>query len=282
MKREGNRSRSEAIIVSNNIINTLVEWSNNLQDDFVEFVRNKVTTLLMLSTHKDIQQVLDNDKTIFNLIIRAIRRNTTSKVFNILEYEWKDFHSLEHTDILEQNNIKEKNQEDKDSWYNPNNLINNVITPIKKWILGINKNINNFITKKAFSFDAWKYSSVYNEWLKKIDSIINRLTHRAINPNDENKYEKVIKNAENDIVQAAKDPYHRAVAFIYDLISRKKLHTRSMTSNYFKENNADSLKRKLYNIENTSEKLSKFIWSFLKNCWYLNLTKDLSDKEKIF
>lgn len=283
MKKGGNRLRSEAVNVSNTIIDTLAESNSSINEDIIEDVRNKIKTVLLFNSKPNIQLVINNNINIFNLIINIFRRSVKNDVFNILNYKGIAYSNLKYRDIsdsIEIHDIVTKSDVVNVNNHS-NNLLNKVILPIRDNVLKINWNIQTFIKKKLFTFDTKTYTWVFEKWLKRIQSIIYRLSNTQIELKDAPKYSKVVTQTESDIVRAAKDPFHRAIKYTYCLLESKKNYTNTLPKEYYNINSSDSLKRDLYKSENTAESLSNFMRNFLRYSWYLNYEQDLSDSQKI-
>jgi predicted KAP-like P-loop ATPase len=86
MKKEGNRLRSEAVDISNNIIDSLIESNDNFTDKTIQIVREKMKSVLLFNTNPNIPQVINSDINIFNLILRVFKKSVKSDVYSILTY----------------------------------------------------------------------------------------------------------------------------------------------------------------------------------------------------
>ena len=219
---------------------------------------------------------------IFNLIINIFRRSVKNDIFNILDYKGIAYSNLKYRDIsdlIEYDSIDTKEEVNINN--HSNNLLNNVILPIRDNVIKINWNVQTFIKKKLFTFDTKTYTWIFQKWLKRIESIIYRLSNTQIEQIDTPKYSKVVTQAESDIVRAAKDPFHRAIKYTYWLLESKKNYMNNLPVDFYENNSSDSLKKDLYKSENTAESLSSFMRNFLRHSWYLNFERDLSDSQKI-
>lgn len=277
MKREGNRSSEDSINISNNVIDSLIEGSNNLESKIIEKVRKRINDILLKNESLTTQQVINSNENILILIIEAIRRSVSDQVFYTLNYNWKQYKDLKYKDFDNNHWNIEINK-------SPNSakLLEKVILPIRKWIVSINDNISNFI-KKWIQFDDRKYNWIFKSGLANIDKIIQFLSTKKVSKKRQSTCKDVVKNAEQSIVQAAKDPFHRALRRICEIMRHKiRNGSKNVSSKFYNKDTEKKMREELYSTENTSESLHNFAWNFQWKSWYLNMDQELKDEEKLF